>query len=81
MSKRQKLYCDHNTIKIEINNKNETSMKTPVVKKKSHVANVDTKTAMIEINNEIVYVKTMDKGQNYYSEEILTLNVFIIKQQ
>lgn len=36
---------------------------------------------MIEINNEIVYIKTVDEGQKYYSEEILTLNVLIIKQQ
>ena len=44
-----------------------------LVEKKSQVANVDTKTATIkflETNNEMRYIKTMDKGQKYYSEEI-----------
>lgn len=71
MPKRQKLYCDHSAIKIEINNKNETSMKTPVIKKKSHVANVDTKTAMIEINNEIVYIKLWMRAKSIIQRKFL----------
>lgn len=50
------------------------------MRKNSQVANGDTKTAIIDINNEIVYIKTVDVSQTYYSEEILTLNVFIIKK-
>lgn len=52
-----------------------------LLKKKGPCANVDTKTAIVEMNNEVVYIKSVDMGQRYYSEEILTLNVFIIKQQ
>lgn len=69
-------------MQIEINNKMKSS-ETLGGKKKFLKANVDTKTAItdiLEINNETLHIKTMDKGQKPYSEEILTLNNFVIKQ-
>lgn len=71
-------------MKIEINKKMKQVRKHLVGKKKKFLrANVDTETAITdiwEIHNEILHIKTMEKGPKPYSEEILTLSNFVIKQ-
>lgn len=70
-------------MQIEINKKMKQVRKHLAGKKKFLRANVDTETAItdiLEIHNEILHIKTMEKGPKPYSEEILTLSNFVIKQ-